>query len=119
MARARSGLVSKNRHKKILSYTKGHYNRRNNCYRVAMESFEKAARYAYRDRRAKKRDFRSLWISRINAGVREYGLIYSQFINGLRKANIDLDRKVLADLAVREPAAFKAIVEQVKTALKA
>lgn len=118
MARARSGKVSKNRHKKILSYTKGHYNRRSTCYRIALGSFEKAGRYAYRDRRNKKRDFRSLWIARINAGVREYGIVYSQFIAGLRKANIDLDRKVLADLAVREPAAFKEIVEQAKAALK-
>ncbi len=118
MARAKSGIVSKKRHKKILSYTKGHYNRRNNCYRVAIESFEKAGRYMYRDRKARKRDFRSLWIARINAGVREHGLIYSQFINGLKLANIDIDRKVLADMAVRQPSVFKEIVEQVKSALK-
>lgn len=118
MSRSVSGVVSKKRHKKVLKLAKGYRGRAKNCFRVAIEKVEKALRYAYRDRRARKRDFRSLWIQRINAGVRQYGLVYSQFINGLTLANIDLDRKILADLAVREPEAFKSVVEQVKTALQ-
>lgn len=118
MSRSISGVVSKKRHKKVLKLAKGYRGRAKNCFRVAIEKVEKALRYAYRDRRARKRDFRSLWIQRINAGVRQYDLVYSQFINGLTLANIDLDRKILADLAVREPEAFKAVVEQVKAALK-
>lgn len=119
MSRAISGVVSKKRHKKILKLAKGYRGRAKNCFRVAVEKVEKALRYAYRDRRAKKRDFRSLWIQRINAAVRQYGLVYSQFINGLNLAKIEIDRKVLADLAVREPDSFKAIVEQASKALKA
>lgn len=119
MSRAVSGLVSKKRHKKILKLAKGFRGRAKNCFKVAVEKVEKALRYAYRDRRTRKRDFRALWIQRINAAVRQYGLVYSQFINGLTLANIDLDRKVLADLAVREPEAFKAVVDQVKKALEA
>lgn len=118
MSRATSGIVSKKRHKKVLKLAKGFRGRAKNCFRVAIEKVEKALRYAYRDRRARKRDFRALWIQRINAGVRQYGLVYSQFINGLTLANIDLDRKVLADLAVREPEAFKSVVEQAKAALQ-
>ncbi len=117
MSRVTSGVVSKKRHKKILKLAKGFRGRSKNCFRVAVEKVEKALRYAYRDRRNRKRDFRALWIQRINAAVREHGLIYSQFINGLTLANIELDRKVLADLAVREPESFKAVVDQVKVAL--
>lgn len=119
MSRAVSGVVSKKRHKKVLKLAKGFRGRAKNCFRIAVEKVEKALRYAYRDRRNRKRDFRALWIQRINAAVREHGLVYSQFINGLTLANIDLDRKVLADLAVREPGAFKSIVDQVVKALAA
>jgi len=119
MSRAGNGSVAKKRHKKVLKLAKGFRGRAKNCFRIAIEKVEKALSYAYRDRRTRKRDFRALWIQRINAGVRQYGLIYSQFINGLTLANIDLDRKVLADLAVREPEAFKAVVDQAKAALEA
>ena len=119
MSRAVSGLVSKKRHKKILKLAKGFRGRSKNCFKVAVEKVEKALRYAYRDRRNRKRDFRALWFQRINAAVRQYGLIYSQFVNGLTLANIELDRKVLADLAAREPEAFEAVVIQVKAALEA
>jgi large subunit ribosomal protein L20 len=119
MSRAVNGSVAKKRHKKVLKLTKGYRGRAKNCFRIAIEKVEKALRYAYRDRRARKRDFRALWIQRINAGVRQYGIVYSQFINGLTLANIELDRKVLADLAVREPNAFKEVVEKVKSALQA
>ena len=118
MSRAVNGSVAKKRHKKVLKLAKGFRGRAKNCFRVAIEKVEKALRYAYRDRRARKRDFRALWIQRINAGVRQYGLVYSQFINGLTLANIDLDRKILADLAVREPEAFKAVVDQAEAALE-
>jgi large subunit ribosomal protein L20 len=117
MTRATNKVAGKARHKKVLNRAKGFRGRAKNCHRVAIEKVEKALRYAYRDRRAKKRDFRKLWIQRINAGVREHGLVYSQFINGLKLANINLDRKVLAELAVSEPASFKQIVEQAKSAL--
>jgi large subunit ribosomal protein L20 len=119
MSRAQSGVVSKKRHKKVLKLAKGFRGRAKNCFRIAIEKVEKALRYAYRDRRNRKRDFRALWIQRINAAVREHGLIYSQFINGLTLAHIDLDRKVLADLAVKEPEAFASVVNQVKEALDA
>ncbi len=118
MSRVKRGVTKRARHKKILKLAKGYRGRAKNCYRIAIEKVEKALRYAYRDRRARKRDFRSLWIQRINAAVRDNGLIYSQFINGLKLANVDLDRKILSDLAVREPNAFKQIVEKVKTVLK-
>jgi len=118
MSRVKRGVTKKARHKKILKLAKGYRGRAKNCYRIAIEKVEKALRYAYRDRRVRKRDFRSLWIQRINAAVREYGLIYSQFINGLKLANVDLDRKILADLAVREPDTFKQVVEKVKIVLK-
>lgn len=117
MSRAGNGVVAKKRHKKILKLAKGFRGRAKNCFRIAVEKVEKALSYAYRDRRNRKRDFRALWIQRINAAVREHGLVYSQFINGLNLANITLDRKVLADLAVREPEAFKSVVDQVVKAL--
>lgn len=117
MAHAQSG-ANRARRKKILKMAKGYYGRSKSCITVAREKVEKGLRYAYRDRRAKKRNFRSLWIQRINAGVREHDMVYSQFINGLLKAGIEMDRKVLSDLATREPATFKAIVDQAKAALK-
>lgn len=116
MAHAQSG-ANRARRKKILKMAKGYRGRAKSCITVAREKVEKGLRYAYRDRRAKKRTFRSLWIQRINAGVREHGLVYSQFMNGLLKAGIEVDRKVLSDLATREPEAFKALVEQSKAAL--
>lgn len=119
MSRAKNGIVTKKRHKKVLKLAKGFRGRSKNCFRIAVEKVEKALAYAYRDRRNKKRDFRALWIQRINAAVREHGLTYSTFINGLNLANINLDRKVLADLAVREPEAFKNVVDQVTKALSA
>ena len=119
MARVKRGVTAHARHKKVLDLAKGYRGRAKDAYRVAIEKVEKGLQYAYRDRRNKKRDFRGLWIQRINAGAREYGLTYSQFMNGLKKAGIDVDRKVLADLAAREPAAFKAIAEQAQAALDA
>jgi large subunit ribosomal protein L20 len=119
MSRVKRGVTKKARHKKILKLAKGYRGRAKNCVRVAIEKVEKALRYAYRDRRAKKRDFRALWIQRINAAVREHGLVYSKFISGLKAAKIDLDRKVLSDLATREPETFAKIVEKAKLALKA
>lgn len=118
MSRVKRGVTKKARHKKILKMAKGYRGRAKNCFRVAIEKVEKALRYAYRDRRTKKRDFRALWIQRINAAVRPHGLVYSRFINGLKLANIDLDRKVLSDLAIKEPEAFGKIVEKAKAALK-
>lgn len=118
MSRVKRGVTKKARHKKIIKMAKGYQGRAKNCYRIALQRVEKALQYAYRDRRNKKRDFRGLWIQRINAAVREHGLVYSQFTNGLNLANIGLDRKILSDIAVREPAAFTKIVEKVKTALK-
>jgi large subunit ribosomal protein L20 len=117
MSRVKRGVTKKARHKKILKLAKGYRGRAKNCFRIAIEKVKKALRYAYRDRRAKKRDFRALWIQRINAAVRPHGLVYSKFINGLKLANIDLDRKVLSDLAIREPEAFAKIVEKAKKAL--
>ncbi len=117
MSRVTSGVTTRARHKKILKLAKGYRGRAKNCFRIAVERVEKALQYAYRDRRTKKRDFRALWIQRINAAVREHGLVYSRFINGLALAGIQIDRKVLADLAIHEPEAFKAIVDQVKAAL--
>ena len=116
MAHAQSG-ANRARRKKILKMAKGYRGRAKSCITVARQKVEKGLRYSYRDRRAKKRTFRSLWIQRINAGVREHGLVYSRFMNGLLKAGIEVDRKVLSDLATREPAAFKAICEQAKAAL--
>src|SRR5512143_512132 len=117
MARVKRGVTTHARHKKILKLAKGYRGRAKNCFRVAIEKVEKALRYAYRDRRNKKRDFRGLWIQRINAGVREHGLTYSQFMHGVKLAGIDIDRKVLSDLAVREPEAFAAIVASARSAL--
>ncbi len=117
MARVKRGVTTHARHKKVLGLAKGYRGRAKNAFRVAIEKVEKGLRYAYRDRRAKKRNFRALWIQRINAGVRAEGLTYSQFMNGVKRAGIELDRKVLADLAVREPEAFKAVVAQAQAAL--
>ncbi|ASG19775.1 MULTISPECIES: 50S ribosomal protein L20 [Azospirillaceae] len=119
MARVKRGVTTHARHKKILKLAKGYRGRSNNCFRIAIEKVEKALRYAYRDRRAKKRNFRALWIQRINAGARIHGLTYSQFMHGLKRAAIDVDRKVLADIAAREPEAFKVLVDQAQAALKA
>ena len=117
MARVKRGVTAHARHKKIIKQAKGYQGRGNNAFRVALERVEKGLQYAYRDRRVRKRTFRALWIQRINAGVREHGMTYSQFMNGLNKAGVELDRKVLSDLAVREPAAFKALVGQAQSAL--
>ena len=117
MARVKRGVTTHARHRKVVNKAAGYQGRGKNVFRVAIERVEKAQQYAYRDRRARKRNFRALWIQRINAGVREHGLTYSQFINGIHKAGIEVDRKVLADLAVREPAAFKALVDQAQAAL--
>ncbi len=118
MSRAASTVARHARRKKVLKLAKGYRGRNATNYRIALEKVEKALQYAYRDRRVKKRNFRSLWILRINAGAREHGLTYSQFMNGLKNAAIELDRKVLADIAVRDPAAFKVLVDQAQTALK-
>lgn len=117
MARVKAGLTTKKRHKKILGLAKGFRGRAKNCFRVAVQKVEKALQYAYRDRRNRKRDLRGLWIQRMNAAVRLHGLNYSKFINGLNLANITIDRKILSDIAVHEPEAFKAIVEKAKDAL--
>lgn len=119
MARVKRGVTSHARHKKVLKAAKGYYGRRKNTIRVARQAVEKAGQYAYRDRRTKKRNFRALWIQRINAAARELGMTYGRFINGLNKAGIEVDRKILADLAVREPEAFKALVEKAQAAVKA
>lgn len=119
MSRARNKVPAHARHKKIIKAAKGYYGRRKNTFRTANAAVEKAAQYAYVGRKQKKRVFRSLWIQRINAAVREEGLTYSRFMDGLSKAEIDMDRKVMADLAVTEPGAFKAIVEKAKAALAA
>ena len=119
MARVSSGPARHARKKKVLDQAKGYYGRRKNTFRVANQAVEKAGQYAYRDRRAKKRTFRALWIQRINAAVRAEGLTYSQFMHGTKLAGIELDRKVMADLAMNESAAFKAIIDQAKKALPA
>ncbi len=117
MPRVKRGVVARRRHKKVLKQAKGYYGARSRIFRVAKQAVTKAGQYAYRDRRQRKRQFRSLWITRINAQSRANGLSYSRLINGLRKANIELDRRVLADLAVHDKPAFAAIVEQAKVAL--
>ena len=119
MARVKRGVTTHARHKKVIKQAKGYQGRGRNVYRVAIERVEKALQYAYRDRRVRKRTFRALWIQRINAGAREHGLTYSQLMNGLKKAGVELDRKVLSDLAVREPAAFKSLVDRAQAALAA
>jgi len=117
MARVKRGVTTHARHKKVLELAKGYRGRSHTNFRIAVEKVEKGLQYAYRDRRAKKRNFRALWIQRINAGAREAGLTYSQLVNGLKRAGVELDRKVLADLAAREPDAFKAVVAQAQAAL--
>ena len=117
MPRVKRGVTARARHKKVLALAKGYRGRRKNVYRVAKQAVMKAGQYAYRDRRQRKRQFRQLWIVRINAGARENGLSYSKFMNGLKKATIEIDRKVLADLAVFEKAAFAQLVEKAKAAL--
>ena len=119
MPRVKRGVTARARHKKVLAKSKGFRGRRGNVYRIAKEAVMKAGQYAYRDRRAKKRVFRQLWIARINAAARSNGLTYSQFANGIRKAGIEIDRKMLADIAVHDKAAFAGIVEQVKAKLAA
>ena len=117
MARVKRGVIAHARHKKVLKKAKGYYGARSRVYRVANQAVIKAGQYAYRDRRQKKRDFRSLWIVRINAAARECGLSYSRFINGLKKASIKIDRKILSDIAVHDKATFTALVEKAKAAL--
>ena len=117
MARVKRGVTAHARHKKILKQAEGFYGRRKNTIRTAKAAVDKAGQYAYRDRRVKKRNFRALWIQRINAAVREHGLTYGRFIDGLSKAEVAVDRKVLSDLAITEPAAFAALVAQAKKAL--
>lgn len=119
MPRVKRGVTARARHKKVLEKAKGFRGRRGNVYRIAKEAVMKAGQYAYRDRRAKKREFRVLWIARINAAVREAGLTYSRFMAGLKKGDIEIDRTVLADLAVRDKPAFSRIVEQAKASLGA
>ena len=119
MARVSTGPASHARHRKVIKAAKGYYGRRKNTFRVANQAVEKAAQYAYRDRRAKKRNFRSLWIQRINAGARMHGLTYSQFMNGIKRAGIELDRKVLSDIATRDPEGFKSLATQAEAALTA
>jgi large subunit ribosomal protein L20 len=117
MARVKRGVTAHARHKRVLEQAKGYYGRRKNTIKVARQAVEKAGQYAYRDRKVRKRNFRALWIQRINAAVRMEGLTYGRFIHGLKLAGIELDRKVLADIAVREPDAFRAIAAQVQAAL--
>ena len=118
MARVKRGVTAHAKHKKVYKAVKGHYGRRKNTIRTAKQSMEKAGQYAYRDRRTKKRNFRALWIQRINAGARALGVTYGRFIDGLTKAGIEIDRKVMADLAMNDAGAFKALVDQSQAALK-
>ena len=117
MARVKRGVTTHARHKQVIKQAKGYRGRNKNVFRAAIERVEKGLQYAYRDRRVRKRTFRSLWIQRINAGAREHGLTYSQFMNGIKRSGIEIDRKVLSDLAVREPDAFKALAEKAQAAL--
>ena len=119
MARVKRGVQAHAKHKKVLKQAKGYYGRRKNTIRVAKQAVEKAMQYAYRDRKVRKRNFRALWIQRINAAAREHGLTYGRFIHGLSVAGIEIDRKVLADLAVMDTAGFKALVDQAQAAVKA
>jgi large subunit ribosomal protein L20 len=118
MARVKRGVTAHAKHKKVYKAAKGFYGRRKNTIRIAKQAVEKANQYAFRDRKRRKRSFRALWIQRINAAVRPFGLNYSKFIDGLAKAGIEVDRKVLSDIAIREPAAFAAFVEKAKAAAK-
>jgi large subunit ribosomal protein L20 len=118
MARVKRGVTARARHKKVVKQAKGYDGRNKNVFRAAVEKVEKGLQYAYRDRRVRKRTFRALWIQRINAGAREHGLTYSQLMNGLKRAGVEVDRKVLSDLATREPAAFKSLAEQAQGAIK-
>lgn len=117
MARVSRGVTTNAKHKRILAQTKGYRGRRKNTIRVAMQAVDKAGQYAYRDRKTRKRNFRALWIQRINAGAREHGLTYGNFMHGLKLAEIEIDRKVLSDLAIREPDAFKSLVDTAQAAL--
>jgi len=117
MARVKRGVTAHARHRKVIKQAKGYRGRNKNVFRAAIERVEKGLQYAYRDRRVRKRNFRSLWIQRINAGAREHGLTYSQFMNGIKRAGIEIDRKVLSDLAVREPDTSKALAEKAQAAL--
>lgn len=117
MTRIKSSVAAQKKHKKVLKLAKGYYGRSKNCFRIAAKRVDKGLEYAYRDRRTKKRDFRALWIQRINAAAREHGLTYSQFLNGLIKAQIEVDRKILADLAVHNKDVFKDLVEKARTKL--
>ena len=117
MSRVKRGVTTHARHRKVIKAAKGYYGRRKNTFRAVNQAVERSGQYAYRDRKARKRNFRSLWIQRINAATREHGLTYGRFIDGLNKAGIDIDRKVLADLAVHEPASFKALVDQANAAV--
>jgi large subunit ribosomal protein L20 len=119
MSRVKRGVVAHARHRKVLKQAKGYYGRRKNTIRVAKQAVDKAGQYAYRDRKVKKRTFRALWIQRINAAARLHGLTYGRFIHGLNNAGIELDRKVLADIAVREPQTFQSLVEAASAAAKA
>jgi large subunit ribosomal protein L20 len=119
MSRVKRGVTSHARHKKVLEAAKGYYGRRKNTIRIARQAVEKAGQYQYRDRKVRKRNFRALWIQRINAAVRELGLTYGRFIDGLNKAGIEVDRKVLADLAVHEPEVFKALAGKAQAAVQA
>jgi large subunit ribosomal protein L20 len=119
MARVKRGVTAHAKHKKVLKAAKGYYGRRKNTIRIAKQAVEKANQYAFRDRKRRKRTFRALWIQRLNAAVRTFDLTYSRFIDGLGKAGVTIDRKVLSDLAIREPATFQAIVEKAKAALAA
>ena len=114
MPRANSSVPRKRRHRKVIGEAKGYFGRRKNLYRTAKDAVEKAMQYSYRDRRQKKREFRKLWITRINAASRQHGLSYSRFIHGLKENNIELDRKILADMAIRDPEGFEALVNKVK-----
>ncbi|MBO1519443.1 50S ribosomal protein L20 [Oceanisphaera pacifica] len=117
MARVKRGVTARARHKKVLKQAKGYYGARSRVYRVAVQAVTKAGQYAYRDRRTKKRQFRQLWIARINAASRQNGLSYSRFINGLKKASVEIDRKILADIAVHDKTTFTALVSKAKEAL--
>lgn len=119
MSRVKRGVTTHARHRKVIKAAKGYYGRRKNTFRIANQAVEKAGQYAYRDRKVRKRNFRSLWIQRINAAAREHGVTYGRFIDGLTKAGIEIDRKVLSDLAIHEPDAFKVLVDQSQAAIKA